>query len=251
MPRSIISELYDKTFSFIRNCQTAFQSGCAICIPTSNEGEFTAVAPCPGHHFGVLRIPDFCHSNRCVVVSHCLLNLNFPEDIACGTSFHMLICLVYIFLGLQIFFPLASWVVLLLCTLKRIHLFIGCPGSLLLGRLSAVVVHGLLRTGSVIVVYQLSHLSVCGIVPGWGSNPCLLNWQADSLPLSHQGSPPDRILLRLPCIFWITVLFIRYFLPVCVLSFHSPDRIFCRAENLSFNEVLFVNSLFHGLCLWH
>ena len=23
----------------------------------------------------------------------------------------------------------------------------------------------------------------------WGLNPCLLHWQADSLPLSHQGSP--------------------------------------------------------------
>ena len=29
----------------------------------------------------------------------------------------------------------------------------------------------------------------CGIFPDQGSNPCLLHWQADSLPLSHQGSP--------------------------------------------------------------
>ena len=27
------------------------------------------------------------------------------------------------------------------------------------------------------------------IFPDQGSNPCLLHWQADSLPLSHQGSP--------------------------------------------------------------
>ena len=27
------------------------------------------------------------------------------------------------------------------------------------------------------------------IFPDRGSNPCLLHWQADSLPLSHQGSP--------------------------------------------------------------
>ena len=26
-------------------------------------------------------------------------------------------------------------------------------------------------------------------LPGSGLNPCLLHWQADSLPLSHQGSP--------------------------------------------------------------
>ena len=29
----------------------------------------------------------------------------------------------------------------------------------------------------------------CGIFLNQGLNPCLLQWQADSLPLSHQGSP--------------------------------------------------------------
>ena len=28
-----------------------------------------------------------------------------------------------------------------------------------------------------------------GIYPDQGLNPCLLHWQADSLPLSHRGSP--------------------------------------------------------------
>ena len=31
----------------------------------------------------------------------------------------------------------------------------------------------------------------CGIFPDQGSNPCLLLWQVDSLPLSHQGSPQE------------------------------------------------------------
>ena len=26
-----------------------------------------------------------------------------------------------------------------------------------------------------------------------GSNSCLLHWQADSLPLSHQGSPSEKL----------------------------------------------------------
>ena len=34
----------------------------------------------------------------------------------------------------------------------------------------------------------LSCSAVCGIFPDEGSNPCLLHWQADSLPLSHQGN---------------------------------------------------------------
>ena len=46
------------------------------------------------------------------------------------------------------------------------------------------------------------HFLLQGIVPTQGSNPCLLNWQADSLPLSHLGSPwcrqthPLREVLR-------------------------------------------------------
>ena len=34
-------------------------------------------------------------------------------------------------------------------------------------------------------------LHACGIFPDQGSNPCPLHWQADSLPLSCQGSPAD------------------------------------------------------------
>ena len=33
------------------------------------------------------------------------------------------------------------------------------------------------------------HFLLQGIFPTQGSNPGLLHWQADSLPLSHQGSP--------------------------------------------------------------
>ena len=44
-------------------------------------------------------------------------------------------------------------------------------------RLSSVVAHG------------LSCSAACGILPDQGLNLCLLHWQADSLPLSHRGSP--------------------------------------------------------------
>ena len=36
-------------------------------------------------------------------------------------------------------------------------------------------------------------LQACGIFLDRGSNPCLLHWQVDSLPLSHQGSPPIHL----------------------------------------------------------
>ena len=38
-------------------------------------------------------------------------------------------------------------------------------------------------------VHGLSSSAACGILPNQGSNPCLLHWQGDSLPLSHQGRP--------------------------------------------------------------
>ena len=42
---------------------------------------------------------------------------------------------------------------------------------------------------STVVAQGLSCSSACGIFPDQGPNVCLLHWQADSLPLSYQGSP--------------------------------------------------------------
>ena len=41
----------------------------------------------------------------------------------------------------------------------------------------------------------LSCPAVCGIFPDQGSNSCLLHWQADSLPLRHQGSPVIVVII--------------------------------------------------------
>ena len=43
--------------------------------------------------------------------------------------------------------------------------------------------------GSVVVAQGLSCFVACGIFRDQGMNPCFLHWQADCLPLSHQGSP--------------------------------------------------------------
>ena len=50
-------------------------------------------------------------------------------------------------------------------------------------------------TGSVVMALRLTHSRACGIFPDQGLNPCLLHWQVDSFPLSHQESP-SFILLR-------------------------------------------------------
>ena len=54
---------------------------------------------------------------------------------------------------------------------------------------SAVAAPGLLSTGSIVVMHGLSCSKACGIFLDQGSNLYLLHWQADSLPLSHQGNP--------------------------------------------------------------
>ena len=54
---------------------------------------------------------------------------------------------------------------------------------------SVVLVPKLYGTGSVVVGHRLHCSAVYGIFPDQGWNPCFLRWQADSLPLRHQGRP--------------------------------------------------------------
>ena len=108
-------------------------------------------------------------------------------------------------------------------TILLIYVFMAA-GSLLLRGYSLVVVHklliavaslvqvtgfrylglvvvfpGLQSTGSVVVAQGLISCPVaCGIFLDQGLNPRLLHWQADSLPLNHQGLP-------LSCAFSIAV----------------------------------------------
>ena len=46
-----------------------------------------------------------------------------------------------------------------------------------------------LEHSSVVVAHRLRCPGACGIFLDKGLNLCLLHWQVDSLPLTHQGSP--------------------------------------------------------------
>ena len=59
---------------------------------------------------------------------------------------------------------------------------IGCVDS-------EFVVGRLLSTGITVVAYGFSCSEACGICLDQGLKPCLLHWQVDSDPLSHQDSP--------------------------------------------------------------
>ena len=58
--------------------------------------------------------------------------------------------------------------------------------SLVEHRLQAHRLQQLQHVGSVVVAHGLSCSMACGILPDQRSNPWLLHWQADSLPLSHR-----------------------------------------------------------------
>ena len=60
---------------------------------------------------------------------------------------------------------------------------------------SVVAAHGLETQSSVGVVHRPSCPAARGVFPDQGSNLYLLHWQADSLPVTQQGSP-NRCLLK-------------------------------------------------------
>ena len=66
----------------------------------------------------------------------------------------------------------------------RTSVGVACVGTV-------VVPPGLWSTGSIVVAHRFSCSAAYGICPNQGSNPCLLHWQGDSLPLSQQGNPPS------------------------------------------------------------
>ena len=110
-------------FRFVRSLQTVFQSSCAIL----HSRQQWMRAPVPSHPsptaFDVVSVPNFGHSNRCVVVFHCF-NLHFPDDIWRGASFHMLTCHLYISFGevsVKVFGQFLNWAV---CFLIKLFLVI-------------------------------------------------------------------------------------------------------------------------------
>ena len=62
------------------------------------------------------------------------------------------------------------------------HWALGCSGSV-------IAAPRLWSTGSILGAHGLSCFKASGIFPDQRSNPCLLHWQTDSSPRSHQESP--------------------------------------------------------------
>ena len=96
-------------------CYFAFQ-------PTLNENSycFTSLLA-----FDVVSALDFGCGHRCVVESYDCLNLQFPNDIWCWSSFNTLTCHIHVFVEVSIYFPifLSGWVLRVLCIFWKIVLY--------------------------------------------------------------------------------------------------------------------------------
>ena len=102
IPRRIISGSYFKSmFCFIKSDKLSTKITVPFCISTSNEWEFLLL-----HTFSSI----WCCSCSCVCVHFCF-NLQFSNDIWYWTSFHMLICHLYIFLDEISILILLYWTV--------------------------------------------------------------------------------------------------------------------------------------------
>ena len=81
---------YLHSFAFSRMSYTV---AVPFCILTSNKCYSLSLSA-----FGIVGVLDFSHSNRCVMVSHCCLNLHFPNDMWCWAYFNIYLPPLYIFL---------------------------------------------------------------------------------------------------------------------------------------------------------
>ena len=80
-----------------------------------------------------------------------------------------------------------------------------CKASMCIQLLSCLILCSLMNysppDSSVHEIFQQEHwsrvaVSLLGSFLTQGLNPCFLNWQVCSLPLSHQGSPKTPILQK-------------------------------------------------------
>ena len=70
-------------------------------------------------------------------------------------------------------------------------------------------VHGISQAR---ILEWVAHFRLQGIFLTQGSNPCLLRWQVDFLPLSHQGS----LIINL-CLCWVFFFFFKLYIIALVL----------------------------------
>lgn len=111
-----------------------------------------------------------------------LTELSFKDVFIFGRAGSSLLCVGFLYLLLSSYGARAAHCDDSSCS--RVQA-LGCGLQKLGHTGSAVEAPRLQSTVSVFVAHELSMWDLAG----QGLNSCLLHWQADSLPMSHQGSP--------------------------------------------------------------
>ena len=123
MPRGAIAGLIGKNiFSSVRNYQLSSKVTVPFCIlPAMNESSCCSTfSPA----FDVVSVPDFGHSNRCIVVSHCCFNLQYPMTYNVEQLFTCLfaLCVSSLVQCINILFILRSLIIMnLMVACRNIH----------------------------------------------------------------------------------------------------------------------------------
>ena len=95
--------------------------------------------------------------------------------------------------------------------------------------------HGCYSPVSAIVVHGFSCATAYGIFLDQGSNPCLLHWQVDSLPSSHQGSPGFWVLMIIHSSFIFLILEFC-FIQLCFKAWYLDSTLFKALSFQFFDE---------------
>ena len=175
-------------------------------VPPNSKGRLDTVGKSMKY---LLSIMVCSHWN---IISH--LTSCWPLNFSRAGAVSALLCVLSTrpYGGLLVVFVVVEWVsfffprFVYFIYLCLVLLGLGCCTSVSLIAVCGLLVVGLIveqgvwgcsSCGSWALEHSLSICSAgcscptgCGIFPDWGSNPgCLLCWQVDPLPLSHQGSP--------------------------------------------------------------
>ena len=102
------------------------------------------------------------------------------------------------------------------------------------------------RTGSIVVAHGLSCSTAYGIFSDQESNPYPLHWQADSLPVSHQGSPEFLNLKNSYDIMYVYICIIESLNLAKKWKSYSSIYINCRLGLFNY-QITFPSTLFNIL----